>query len=405
MMKSTRLLVFDEVLFNGAVQTLCLNLLPALSEFCEILVWVIPNYLHPDFANRISDAPSLLLEGHNWPRWSLRCLPQRLLRKANPSLTGPTGYAAARSLRDARIRALAKKYRCTHFLTSRLYHQPVPDVELPIFAFAFDINPTSSGELKLNFARWVTKAQAIFGISEFTRQELQRVQPSQAGKIHAIPLAAPKYKSWNPKPPTERQFDFYYPASAWAHKNHLVLFQACIALAQLGCRFRLALSGICIDGFRVNGHFGPLEGPEMEKARRFLHDHASLLDHRIEVIGEVPSPVVDQLYEDTRCVVLPSAYEGFGFPLAEAIHRGLPVICSNIPAFREQLAMFGRPPNVQIVHANDAVSLAAAMEHFLKYAPNAPSDEKPTADLRRWTWQDAAQRCFELLSRETANPS
>jgi glycosyltransferase involved in cell wall biosynthesis len=392
-----RLLVFDESFCVwGSLQTFCLNLLPALSRFCEALVWVVPNYLHPEFANRITDGPSLLLEGHNWPRWSARCLPQRLLRKANPSLTGPTGYAAACSLRDARIRALAKKYRCTHFLTSCIFDQPMPDVKLPVFGFVHDINPAHPSEARLNIARWVAEAQGIFGVSEFTRQELQRAHPSEAGKIHAIPNAAPQFKNWNPKPPAARRFDFYYPAAAAPHKNHLVLFQACVALAQQGYRFRLALSGANIDDFRVNGF---LKNPALEEARRFLHDHASLLDHRVEVIGEVDLPVVDTLYEDTRSVVLPSAYEGFGFPLAEAIQRGIPVICSDIPPFREQLAIPGRPDNVQIVQANDAVSLAAAMEHFLKRSPDGSRGRKPNAELRRWTWQDAAQRCFELLSK------
>jgi glycosyltransferase involved in cell wall biosynthesis len=397
-----RLLVFDEPLVSGSVKTLRLNLLPALSQFSEILVWVLPNYLHPEFASRINHAPRLLLEGHNWPRWSVRCLPQRLLRKANPSLTGTMGQAAAHSLRDARIRALARKYRCTHFLTSCVFDQPMPEVALPVFGFVLDINPDVSDEVRLNIGRWVASAQGIFGISEFTRQELQRAHPSEADKIHAVPLAAPELKNWNPKPPAVRKFDFYYPAVAMPHKDHLVLFQACVTLARLGLRFRLALSGAGVDGFRVDGGF---TNPALEETRRFLHDHASLLDHRVEVIGEVNSTVVDALYEDTRSVVLPSNYEGFGFPLAEAIHRGIPVICSEIPPFREQLETLGGPPNVQIVPAKDAGSLAAAMEHFLKCGPEAPSDQERTADLRRWTWQDAAQHCFELLSRETANPS
>jgi glycosyltransferase involved in cell wall biosynthesis len=378
------------------VETLCLNLLPALSRFCEILVWVVPNYLHPEYANRITDAPSLLLEGHNWPRWSPRCLPQRLLRKANP-LSGPLTYAAACSLRDARIRALARKYRSTHFLTSSMFHLPLPEVALPVFCFVCDINPVLPNNVRLNIARWVKEAQGIFGISEFTRQELQRAHPSHAAKIHAVPLAAPEFRNWNPKPPAARKFDFYYPAGAGGlHKNHLVLFQACVALARLGLRFRLALSGVGIDGFRVIGGFTE---PKMEEARRFLHDHASLLDCRVEVIGEVDLPVVDALYEDTRCVVLPSNYEGYGFPLAEAIQRGIPAICSDIPAFREQLAIPGRSDNVRIVPANDAVSLAAEMERFLKCAHDGSRDEKPNAELRCWTWQDAAQRCFELLSK------
>jgi glycosyltransferase involved in cell wall biosynthesis len=269
----------------------------------------------------------------------------------------------------------------------------LPDLELPVFGFVCDINPAMPGEARLNIDRWVAGAQGIFGISEFTRQELSRTQPSQAGKIHAIPLAAPGWKNWNPKPAAARQFDFYYPAAAMPHKNHLVLFEACVALARLGLRFRLVLSGVGMNGFRVKGIFS---SPGMDDARRFLLDHAPLLSQRVEVIGEVGLSAVEALYEDTRCVVLPSAYEGFGFPLAEAVHRGIPVICSDIPAFREQLKALGDPDEVQIVPVNDAVSLAVAMEHFLRCAPDAA--RAPSAGVRRWTWEDVAQRCFELLS-------
>ena len=394
-----RLLVFDEAINWASAQRLSVNLLPALSQFCEILVWVVPNYLRPEFAKRINDGSSLLLEGHNWPRWSLRCLPQRVLRKANPSLSGTIGQAAVRSLRDARIRALAKKHRCTHFLTSRIFDQPLPDLELPLFGFVYDV--PAVGEVRLNITRWLAKAQGIFGISEFIRQELQRVQPSQTWKIHAVPLAAPELKNWNPKPPATRQFDFYYPAAAMPYKNHLVLFRACVALAQVGRRFRLVLSGAGIEGFRVNGGF---TDPKMEEARCFLHDHATLLDDRVQVLGEVSLMEVDRLYEEARSVVLSSAYEGFGFPLAEAIQRGIPVICSDIPAFREQLATLGGPANVKIVPANDAVSLASAMEDFLKCPPCSVEPET-AAGICRWTWQDAAQRCFELLCKSTTNAS
>ena len=402
MSNGMRLLVFDEPLFSGSVRTLCLNLLPVLSRLCETLVWAVPNHLHAELASRISGAPSLRLEGHNWPRWSLRSLPQRLVRKTNPSLTDTTGRAAARSLYDARIRTLARKYQCTHFLTSCIFYQPMPDVALPIFGFVCDINPGMPGEAKLNIARWVAEAQGIFGISEFTCRELQQIQPSQAAKIHAIPLAAPELKNWNPKPPAARKFDFYYPAAAMPHKNHLLLFQACVALARLGWDFRLVLSGSGMNGFRVNGVFPT---PGMDRARQFLFDHAPLLGSRVELLGEVGLLAVETLYEDTRCVVLPSAYEGFGFPLAEAIRRGIPVICSDIPAFREQLAALGEPGSVQIVPANDAASLATAMERFLENASDAPKDQKPSSGQRCWTWEDAAQRCFELLSAGTPSTS
>ncbi|MBV9671643.1 MAG: hypothetical protein JO076_02305 [Verrucomicrobia bacterium] len=48
-------------------------------------------------------------------------------------------------------------------------------------------------------------------------------------------------------------------------------------------------------------------------------------------------------------MVSPAVYKGLGFPFAEATQRGIPVICSDIPAFREQLVALDGPGNVHIV--------------------------------------------------------
>jgi glycosyltransferase involved in cell wall biosynthesis len=148
-----------------------------------------------------------------------------------------------------------------------------------------------------------------------------------------------------------------------------------------------------------------MTNPALEGALRFLHDHASLLDQRVEVIGEVDLPVVDTLYEDTRSLVLPSKYEGFGFPLAEAIKRRMPVICSDIPAFREHLAALDQPDNVHIVPPIDPVSLAAAMEHFLNCGPDTQGDQKPAAGRRCWTSQGCRATLFRALVPRHRNPS
>lgn len=41
------------------------------------------------------------------------------------------------------------------------------------------------------------------------------------------------------------------------------------------------------------------------------------------------------LYQHTKAVLYPSFYEGFGFPILEALHKGVPVIASDIPSSRE----------------------------------------------------------------------
>jgi glycosyltransferase involved in cell wall biosynthesis len=395
-----RLLVFDEELFEGGVQTLCFSLLPALARLCETLVWAVPAHLQEKFRRRTKD--TLILESHNWPGWSWYGLRQRVLRKASPWLPDELRVVETRSLRDARIRSLAKKYRCTHWLTSCIFSQALPDVTQPVFGFVCDVNPAMPDDVKANIARWLTDARGIFAISEFTSDQLRRIQPSQVAKVHPIPLSVPVWRSWTPKPLPVRQFDFYYPAAATAHKNHLQLFQACLRLAHAGMDFRLVLSGPGTNGFKEDGIFA---SRQMEEARRFLVEHGPLLNRVIKVIGEVDSAAVEALYEDTRCVVLPSLYEGFGFPLAEAIGRGLPVICSDIPTYREQIAAHGAFSRVKIVPAGDALELANTMENFLKCSFDDRSRQDVAERVLPWTWQDIAQRCFEVLNRETMKAS
>jgi glycosyltransferase involved in cell wall biosynthesis len=41
------------------------------------------------------------------------------------------------------------------------------------------------------------------------------------------------------------------------------------------------------------------------------------------------------LYANCEILIAPSSIEGFGLPVAEALQCGAPVVCSDIPAFRE----------------------------------------------------------------------
>ena len=41
------------------------------------------------------------------------------------------------------------------------------------------------------------------------------------------------------------------------------------------------------------------------------------------------------LYRNAIAIIYPSQYEGFGFPILEAMSSGCPVICSDIPSSKE----------------------------------------------------------------------
>ena len=54
--------------------------------------------------------------------------------------------------------------------------------------------------------------------------------------------------------------------------------------------------------------------------------------------GFVPDADAANLLACAEAVLIPSSYEGFGLPIVEAMACERPVVCSDIPAFREVAA-------------------------------------------------------------------
>jgi glycosyltransferase involved in cell wall biosynthesis len=56
---------------------------------------------------------------------------------------------------------------------------------------------------------------------------------------------------------------------------------------------------------------------------------------RVVRIGHVAPGELKWLYEHAKALIAPSLYEGFGIPNLEAMAMGCPLICSDIPVYRE----------------------------------------------------------------------
>jgi glycosyltransferase involved in cell wall biosynthesis len=391
-----RLLIVDECIAPGGVETLRLNLLPELAKLCEEIVWVLPLPYGEILRSRISqrNIPNLVIENLYWPRGTARQVWAAALRRASrvPAFKERATRLMRKSV-DLRIRAIAQKHRSVCCLSTFVFSQPPPASGLPLAGFVCDVNPVLPERIRHNIVHWVSAAQAILGISEFTAQDLCTLAPASKPKIHAVPIAPPVLSV--PPSGSVCRNDFYFPAAANEHKGHLVLFQACLELARRGLNFRLVLSGPGTENFLADHR---LDRPAMEEARRFLEQNRKELNGSITVAGNVPATEVDGLYNSTRCVVLPSRYEGFGLPLVEALQRGKEVVCSDIPPYREQLARYDLFDRVQLIPPGDVVRLADAMEQILKRV-SAPRFDPAELNRRlaRWTWADVAQSCYEHL--------
>jgi len=59
--------------------------------------------------------------------------------------------------------------------------------------------------------------------------------------------------------------------------------------------------------------------------------------NNITVLNNVNDSQLRRIYQNAKCLIYPSLYEGFAFPALEALSLGTPVICSDIKTFRETL--------------------------------------------------------------------
>jgi glycosyltransferase involved in cell wall biosynthesis len=120
--------------------------------------------------------------------------------------------------------------------------------------------------------------------------------------------------------------------------------------------------------------------------------HALKLTEEVVWLEDVPFTDLPALYNGARVHILPSLYEGFGFPPLEAMACGTPTIVSDRGALREvagEAALFIDPDAPE--------SIAGALEQLL-------TDDSLRADLRarglehvkQFTWRAAAEKTLAL---------
>lgn len=65
------------------------------------------------------------------------------------------------------------------------------------------------------------------------------------------------------------------------------------------------------------------------KIREFMSRASTELGDSLKILGFVSEPEKAWLLHNTSCFVFPSLYEGFGFPVLEALQAGVPVVTST----------------------------------------------------------------------------
>lgn len=96
--------------------------------------------------------------------------------------------------------------------------------------------------------------------------------------------------------------------------------------------------------------------PYTDKVDAFIRAHQ--LEERVHILSGVPFADLPAIYQQAETFVYPSRFEGFGIPIVEALHSGVPVIAATGSCLEEA----GGPDSIY-VHPDDVNTLADAIQH------------------------------------------
>ena len=251
--------------------------------------------------------------------------------------------------------------RLAHFVHAIPPWLPCPAL-LTVQDLSFERDPTVMSRRERLIFRTVVpwsarRAAHVFAISERTRDDLVELYGLPAEKITVTPLAAGP--------------DFV-PGEG-AHDGYLLFVSAIEPrkdpLAALAAARAAGLPLVVV---------GPLRDDSLVLALR---------DGGADVRGYVPKDELVRLYQRAACLVVPTRYEGFGLPAAEAMACGTPVVARPDAAVREVVGDAG-------VLTDD---LADGVRRAL-----AERDRLSAAGLERarlFSWEETARRTAEVYRR------
>jgi glycosyltransferase involved in cell wall biosynthesis len=88
-----------------------------------------------------------------------------------------------------------------------------------------------------------------------------------------------------------------------------------------------ALGGLLATSWRLTIAGGVLDTAEFARVSDAAGSRG--IQHRLEFVGAVSDDALATLYASADLFVMPSLFEGYGMVLAEAMARGLPIVCTT----------------------------------------------------------------------------
>ncbi len=221
----------------------------------------------------------------------------------------------------------------------------------------------------------VSTSEAIGVISEAVATELSDVFPETRGRLVLLrPGMSSSLGSLEiaALPPSLPRDYLLHVGTLEPRKNLLTVINSAVALAEM--------PGLPDCPLVLAGRRGWMDAQIMDA-----------IDAAGQAVRWIPDPsdaLLASLYANASVTVIASRYEGFGLPLLEAMFFGSPVVCSDIPVFREvggDVAIY--------VDTMDAAALAAAILTELTLEPSERAERSAVSRrrARSFSWTATAE--------------
>ena len=219
------------------------------------------------------------------------------------------------------------------------------------------------------------KADALIAISENTRADAIRLLGLHPERVHVIYPGVPEvYFGAQPRP-AERPYVLYV-GTIEPRKNVDTLLDAW-------------------QSFRLRNDFDVvIAGSSGWGSEKTMARLASRLQG-VRYLGYVPEDELPGLTAGAMAFVYPSLYEGFGFPVAQAMAAGVPVITSNTSCLPEIAGGGGL-----LVDPRSPAEIQTALEKLL--TSQSLRDQLRTAGIDRagqYRWDACARQSLEFFRR------
>lgn len=260
---------------------------------------------------------------------------------------------------------------------------------ITIHDVAFFTSPKSYSPQSRWYLNWAAKfavkhAYKIITPSEKSKADLMKYYHCPANKIQVIPLGfsppdvsftAQEVESTLKKYALQKKAYFLYTGRIEYKKNSDTLIKAFEAFHSHHPQVKLVMAGFV-------GHGG----------QAILDSIPEKLRPYIILPGYISEAEKQILLQNARAFVFPSREEGFGIPLLEAMHAGLPILASNIPTSKEIASN-----NALFFEVEDAPELQKLMGNVMKTEDSKIlKTETHQKTLARYSWERCAREVFGI---------